>query len=379
MAASNNSLSNHFRVFERQAGVIAGVTFSRDSAASPIRGEVDQTTGVIQLAPAFLYGNLATIKEANERKKAGRVVSYLNLEVAKHASDDRILVTQRLQGNRYLMSANTSPFGEGLELYSFAPCAVKMRQRDEDEQQALGLGPLAVWADTQMGKDASNRADLWRVEKNGRISLFSVLIVTFDDGKTFQIIGEYRWEGQLYLRTKTGPYALVSDDERTAVTFGNDEVRKLLNKYVFVPDDGYENFEQRLQVLLLPEFRALVGSASVGPWEGSDDFWLKPKPRVGLVGNQGVVEFYAHGQADGSYGIVRLANPIMIGGKPRDKAQIRHRFVDAETDAQGVKLVRAGDIVEFDDFYPMDQDKREYPPLLLGAKVIYQYLEVGAA
>lgn len=377
--AANDHRSNHFRVFEKETGAIAGVTFSRDSATSPIRGEVDQQTGVIQLASAFLYGQFKTVKEANEKRKAGRAVTWLNLEVAKRASDDRLLVTQRVQGDRYIMSANVSPYGDDLELYSFAPTAVRMRERSEDEQAELGLGPLAVWADTQMGKDASNRADLWRVEKSGRISLFSVLIVTLDDGKTFQIPGEYRWEGQLYRRTRTAPYELVSDDERTAVVFGNDEVRQLLNKYVFVPDEGYENIEKRLQILLLPEFRALIGSTSAEPWEGPEDFWLKPEPRVGLIGQQGLVEFYAHGLADGSFGIVRLATPIMVGGKLRDKAQIKHRFLDAETDVQGLKLVRAGDIVEYAGFYDMDQGKREYPPLLLGAKVIYQYLDLGAA
>lgn len=46
----------------------------------------------------------------------------------------------------------------------------------------------------------SNRVDIWLISEDGGLDLFQAGVVTHDDGKTFRLLGEYRWRGRIYRR-----------------------------------------------------------------------------------------------------------------------------------------------------------------------------------
>ena len=359
---------NQFRSFEQEIGVVARV-MARSGGWSLVP-QIGSITGVIDLPMDKTYQGLVSAAGVRQRNP----VESLTLEVARSADDDHIIVTQRVQGDRYLKTAVASSLG-GLSLYSFPPCQVKSRTRSAKEVEQLKAKPFAVWCNTMQSENGSNRADIWRVSEDGKVTLFQIFVTTLDDGANFQLVGEYRWEGQLYRRAHPAPYKPVSDDSRVAAVLGSDRAAQFLHDFVLVPEKGYENFEQRLQILLLPEFLALLsGVKDTEVWESSEDFWLHPEPHVKMLAGQGVVQFYVYGLADGSMGIVRLAEPIMVNGRKCATAQIRHNhIIDAPTDGQGLKLVQAGDIIECDGVVPMDNGGKQYPPLLTGVRVVYQF------
>lgn len=56
-----------------------------------------------------------------------------------------------------------------------------------------------VWLPWKGGPyEPSNKVDCWIVGDDGNVDLFQVGIVTHDNGKSFHLLGEYRWRGRLF-------------------------------------------------------------------------------------------------------------------------------------------------------------------------------------
>ena len=53
-----------------------------------------------------------------------------------------------------------------------------------------------VW--TSWHQEKPNRVDCWHIWPDGKVSLFQVGVITHDNGKTWRLLGEYRWKGQLF-------------------------------------------------------------------------------------------------------------------------------------------------------------------------------------
>jgi|GEM_PF-5048876 len=359
---------NNSRSFERNLGVVASVTAHTKN--NLVRGiepiGIDQKTGVITL-PAFIGGST---KES--------MPSHFTLEVGHHKNDKRVIVAQREKGDRYHLASTTSPFGE-LIVHTEPPCEVRIRNLSQKEMDEQEVGSLAIWLDTQMQtRHGSNRADVIRITEDGKVSLHRILLVYLDGN--FRLVSEAGWEGELFLRADPSkPYELESDDERIIGAYhGHDEVRKILQNYVFVPDFGYPSIEGWLQMLLLPQFRALVTSTKgLDTWDKSEQFWSKPEPKVAITEGQGVVEWFVYGTGGTAMGYVKLHTPIVHKGRAVERVQIKHHSIDGPADAQGLKKLRTGDIVQIHRIVDMDVKQNKYAPLgFVG--VLYTFREEGA-
>jgi len=348
-------------------GIIAAVSAHKDNrlAEDLDNLSIDAVTGKITL-PAFLSGSTPD-----------KMPSHFTLQVAHHKSDDRVVICQRIQGDKYRETATVAPFGE-LLVYTEGPCAVRTRKVPEDQQRAQNLPPVAIWVDTQMQNlRGSNRADIIRISKGGVLTLARVLIVYFDGAP--RLIRENGWEGMIFRRKDpTKAYDLRSEDERITFTFyGNDAVKSIMNKFVFVPDPGYPSIEGWLQMFLLPKVRTLVESCEGLPvWHKDEHFWSKPEPKVQMTDGQGVVEWHVYGTGGTSMGYVRLHKPITHKGRTVDKVQIKHHSITSAEDDQGLKLLKPGDIVRIDRVADMDVNKTTYAPLGF-VTVLYDFRDEG--
>lgn len=97
-----------------------------------------------------------------------------------------------------------------------------------------------VW--TAWHKDKPNRVDCWQVGKDGSLRLFQVGVITHDNGQTWRLHGEYRWKGRLF---------------------------NLSGEPVAYPEEPkWGSFITWRPILDHPEFKELVDSVDLQPWEG---------------------------------------------------------------------------------------------------------------
>jgi len=93
-------------------------------------------------------------------------------------------------------------------------------------------------------KEKSNRVDCWMVSPKGFLRLFQVGIITHNGGKTFRILGEYRWRGQM---------------------FRND------NHFVAKPEyPTWGSLESRKMIFDSPDFMNLVLKTELRKWTGKE-------------------------------------------------------------------------------------------------------------
>lgn len=355
-----------FKEFSKM-GVVVNVDFYLGLHRSKKTiGYIHPDTGLINLSPQQCYGKFQGRKDLSreliKQAMAGdELVTAFTMEVAHRKNDGNTLVLNRLMGDRYTHDASEAPAGE-LWRHSFPMCEINTRIRGKHET-SKGLKPLSVWTRSNMTDSTSNRADVWRIESEGnalgQVSFMRLLVLSLDDGETFQIVGETGWEGMVYKRKVPGPYTLQHPDDRAKnakskfkslqAIAANPAVADILQNYVFVPDKGYENFERRLQVLLVPEFRAII--EKIGPslptWERDETFWVFPEPRP-LKDDEALVDFYLYGLGDAAGGFAILAQPRTLSdGRTVKQVQLRHWGVTgAEVNEEGLKQVRPGDIIQ---------------------------------
>lgn len=103
-----------------------------------------------------------------------------------------------------------------------------------------------------------NRLDWIPLDKGGKIAFFLVGVVTHDNGKTFRLLGEYRWRGRLYL-AESGIIAKPDSPtwgpfpETRRGIFEDEEFKKLLADTVLSSWDGTPEE-------LIPPFDQIPGS-----------------------------------------------------------------------------------------------------------------------
>ncbi|HUD02513.1 MAG TPA: hypothetical protein VMR46_00630 [Candidatus Paceibacterota bacterium] len=366
------------------AGVIAFVTaFTGKNMQTEVVPTIDQRTGVISL-PDFANGWKEVAKIENTDKASfarnnlrDRLVTNFALEIAHHKDNDRVIIAQRENGDRYRLAANVAPYGD-LVVHSEPPCEVRSRiVSDNKEMAEQNIPRVVLWVDTQMqSRCGSNRADIIAVSKTGRVTLDRVLIIYLDG--EFRLVQDIGWRGYVYKRTAKTPYTLKSEDKRVAAAFGSDEVRKILNGFVFVPDVGHPSIEQWLQMLLLPKFRELVRSATLEKWDDDEDFWIRPEPKVALTSDkQAVLDWFVYGTGGSAMGYATLRQPITFKGREITKVQLRHQTTDTgRIDRQGLKLLRPGDILLIHKLVDMDNSGKQWNPLA-DCSVLYYFREEG--
>ena len=357
-----DSLGNETEI----AYVKVTATCGEGSDMRSIQCQIDSITGQITNLPnSALWGGLKTAEDVSDHRN--KLVRKFHLEVG-HAVDARIVVAQRAgKSNKYRPAGAETKLGPELIAHYLPPCGVDFWTRSREEREKHGVGPLAVWTNPMnIERGGCNRIDFWLVYKDGSIVLICVYLVTLDDGATWGVKQQERWTGRAYRRKPNTKHVLQSTDDRVAEVFhGNGAVRDMLNRFVFVPGEHSENIEKRMQILGNENFRKLVESANTTVWDGPEDFWLEREPGTELRDNQGVVQFLTYGVGRASFGIVKLKQPINVGGKMRDVLQFEHTAVQGDlTDEQGILFLASGTIadLDLDTVVSMDKNKRDYPP-----------------
>lgn len=210
--------------------------------------------------------------------------------------------------------------------------------RDPIDVITAGKNTWTGWHRNQ----ASNRVDCWTLEKDGKLSLFQVGIVTHDNGKTFRLHGEYRWRGQLYDDT-VGSLNLVGKPEHPK--WGS-------------LDGGTSN---RTQIFNHPEFKNLLDGMDLPDWTGIDE---ELDPTLPKVTEQGfaVIQWFIFfaGQTGQGIAINREGKPAWVHGID---------VAGFDPNSTEPPLWR-GDIVSFEEAVDNWGGKRNGPPKLTGVKLV---------
>ena len=140
-----------------------------------------------------------------------------------------------------------------------------------------------VWTDWKSAKP--NRVDCWLVSNDGHLGLFQVGIVTHDDGKTFRLIGEYRWRGKIF---KNGAELVAKPDDSA------------WGSLLWNPG------ESRYGIREHPEFHRLLAGTEFEKWGGSPQE-LEP-PLNPVPEGRARVEWYIPFAGQKGQGIARLPN-----------------------------------------------------------------------
>jgi len=186
---------------------------------------------------------------------------------------------------------------------------------------------------------ASNRVDVWTLEKDGKLSLFQAGIVTHDNGQTFVLHGEYRWKGQLFAK---GDGVVAKPEHPKWGSFNG----------------GTSN---RNQIFSNSEMLELVYSAnSLQEWSGNDTELDPPLPEVpnGLA----VIQWYVFfaGQTGQGIAIDQSGNTAWVHGKDVE---------GFDPSSPELPLWR-GDIISFTEAVENWGAKKSGPPKLTGVKLV---------
>jgi len=195
-------------------------------------------------------------------------------------------------------------FPEGIvEGQIFSPPIQVMRQ---------GENVWTLWHNQQ-----PNRMDCWLMGTDGRLELFQVGIITHDDGRTFQLLGEQRWQGQIF----KGPSELAAKPD-------SPKWGPLL----------WNKGESRAGIRQNVEFQQLLASARLACWNGSPE---ELNPPLGPI-------------PDGSFARVDWYIPF-AGQKGQGIAKdhkgtsywIHGQDLGIQPDADGIRRLRHNDLISY--------------------------------
>lgn len=139
-----------------------------------------------------------------------------------------------------------------------------------------------VW--TSWHQEKTNRMDCWLVEINGYLELFQIGVITHDDGQTFQLLGELRWQGQIF-KAPAGELAAKPNNPKWGPLLWNKD-------------------ESRAAIRENPDFQALLTSATLPPWKGSLEELNPPLSPI-PSGNFARIDWYIPFAGQKGQGIVK--------------------------------------------------------------------------
>lgn len=179
----------------------------------------------------------------------------------------------------------------------------------------------------------TNRADVWVVKKDGKTDLFQVGVITHDKGKTFRLLGEYRWRGQLF--------------NRNGIWVG-----KPLNRSWGSLEGGTS---KRTQIFQHPEFIKLVQAATLPVWEGAEediDPPLGPVPGPEFARVKFFVPF--GGRTGWGIAFLKDGSEVVINGSD---------ILDP-SDNDGIKRLACGQLIAFKGVGPSGSNPGAKPRIM---------------
>jgi len=221
------------------------------------------------------------------------------------------------------------------ELEGFAPGFTATIMRDPIMVIRQGKNTWTGWHKN----NASNRVDCWTLEKDGKLTLFQVGIVTHDNGKTFVLHGEYRWIGQLW-GSINGWVGIPSNPKWGSLEGGS---------------------SNRTQIFNHPDFVALSLDIQLEDWCGTEAAMDPPLPKVSGQGFA-VVDWFVFFAGQTGQGIVKNQN-----GKP---AWVHGIDVSGFDPNSSEPPLWRGDIISFDQAVENWGRKQNAPPKLTGVKMV---------
>jgi hypothetical protein len=211
------------------------------------------------------------------------------------------------------------------------------------------------------------------VKPNGMIQTMQIVVQTYDDGKSFQLIPEMHGEWKAQRLPTPLPYQPTANTE----VYGDHEVSALARQIIFVPEDGFPGFDQKAQMLLVPAFRSYLNSNldNFRVWRNQERN-IDPKFAEAVHfkdTNKGVVKFWDKTRA-GGLGIIEYLD----GNDVLQSRQFTLRSFAQDydfADDYGQPDVKRGDHVMWASEYDVAADpeaRRLKMPLVDGLVITHQ-------
>jgi len=187
---------------------------------------------------------------------------------------------------------------------------------------------------------ASNRVDCWHLGKDGKLDLFQIAILTHNNGKTWHLVGEYRWRGQLY--------------QMGGELVGLPEISKWGSL------EG--GTSKRTQIFGHPDFTFLLKDVKrLMTWDGAESEVNPPLPEV-PEGQFAVVDWFIPLAGQTGQGIVLDQN-----GK---SAWVHGLDIEGFNPTSFEPLLWHGDIISYTGVVMNWGSKKNGPPKLTGVKLV---------
>jgi len=189
-----------------------------------------------------------------------------------------------------------------------------------------------VW--TNWHQQNPNRVDCW-ILKGTLLELFQIGIITHDNGQTFRLLGEYRWQGEIFYDKKLGIVGRPNNPK-------------------------WGSFKVRRQILDYPEFKKLLNGTLLRPWQGKPEK-LDP-PLDDIRPGFGRVSWYNPFAGQTGQGIVTLHNgsSVWIHGA---------NILNYQSDFDGIVRLWRNQVVQYGEIQ-RNWGTKEGPPKLLNVKVL---------
>jgi hypothetical protein len=168
---------------------------------------------------------------------------------------------------------------------------------------------------TAWHQKASNRADCWIWNETDHIlSLFQPGVVSRTQGKTWRVLGEYRWQGKIYRHGGT----IAARPEISA----------------------WGSFGSRMPILRYPGFTKLIGFESLPEWTGTEEE-LNPPLDQCPPGKFARVDWFNTFAGNEGQGIVVLGD-----GR---KAWVHGDHLNIRPDADGIKRIWRNQLIQYEN------------------------------
>lgn len=195
-----------------------------------------------------------------------------------------------------------------------------------------------VWHD-EKNPTRTNRLDCFSVERDGRLGLFQVGVITHDDGQTFRLLGDWRWKGQIYKKSDGNLVAKPDSPVWGPLLWNKGESRAAIREY--------------------PNFKELLVATKFEPWDGRPEELNPPLGPV-LKGNFARVKWYIPFAGQKGQGFARIADG--------SEACILGQDLAVPADEDGIVRLHHGDLVNFADIHQNWGTKKDGPPKLLNVR-----------
>ena len=220
------------------------------------------------------------------------------------------------------------------------------RQEDEmviwmmyDPINVMRPGDGKVWTDWHAVKP--NRVDCWHVAKDGMLQLWQTGVITHDNGRTFQLLVEPRWQGQI-LKTSNGELVAKPNNEKWGALLWNpNESRAAIREY--------------------PGFQHILADAEIASWNGSPEELNPPLGPI-PVGDYARADWYIPFAGQNGQGIAKLrdGSPVWVHGQD----------LAVPADEDGIVRLYHNDLLTFVGINKNWGTKKDSPPKLLGVRKI---------